>query len=67
MDSTGIVGFLECMFWQSRFFFWTFSVSSTYNIVAMTVETLVIALIYLSLVDGEVWGCNIFIGPPFKI
>ena len=42
MDSTGTVGFLECMFWESRFFFWTFSVSSTYNIVAMTVERLVI-------------------------
>ena len=61
MDDTGTVGFLECMFWQSRFFFWTFSVSSTYNIVVMTVERLVIPLIYLSLFDGEIWGCNLIL------
>ena len=38
MSRPGVYGFLECMLWQSRFFFWTFSVASTYNIVTMTVE-----------------------------
>ena len=38
MDNGGILGFLECVLWHRGFFFWTFSVSSTYNIVAMTVE-----------------------------
>ena len=38
MDNSGILGFLECMFWHPAFFFWTFSVSSTYNIVTMTIE-----------------------------
>ena len=38
MDNTGILGFLECAFWENQFFLWTLSVSSTYNIVTMTVE-----------------------------
>ena len=36
--NSGPVGFLECRFWEARFFFWTLSVASTYNIVTMTVE-----------------------------
>ena len=38
MDNSGILGFLECVFWENQFFLWTLSVSSTYNIVTMTVE-----------------------------
>ena len=38
IDNTGILGFLECVFWENQIFLWTLSVASTYNIVTMTVE-----------------------------
>ena len=46
MDNSGLAGFLECMFWESQFFFWTFSVSSTYNIVTMTVERSIVLNVF---------------------
>ena len=54
MDSGGWVGFLECMFWQSKFFFWTFSVSSTYNIVTMTVERYDLFLCFLDVKNSRI-------------
>ena len=48
MDNSGILGFLECMFWKSQFFFWTFSVASTYNIVTMTIERSVFLLLLIT-------------------
>ena len=58
MDNNGILGYLECVFWENQIFLWAFSVASTYNTVMMTVERSVV-IIYNS--NNNSLSCTIMV------
>ena len=38
VHSDGIAGWIECRIWNTKFFLWGLFVSSTWNIVVLTIE-----------------------------